>query len=73
MSIYAFSLLRACTTGALSPGARVKFPAVKYDFRIIPIRAWELVWRRRKIWSRRLDLFLAERIDRRDVDARQRR
>jgi hypothetical protein len=54
------SIFRACTIGALSPGARVKFPAVTSDSQHIPIRAWELVLRRHKIWSRTLGLFSPE-------------
>jgi hypothetical protein len=61
--------LRACTTGALSPGARVKFPAVTLDSWAIPSRARELVLRRRKIWSRMLQLFFPKELDRRAVDA----
>jgi hypothetical protein len=55
--------------GTLSPGVRVKFPAVTLDSLAIPSQVWELVLRRRKIWNRVLGLFFPKELDRREVDA----
>jgi hypothetical protein len=58
---------------ALSPGARIKLPAVTSDSRPIPIQAWDRGLRRRKFWRRRYNSFWPDEPDGRAADASQRR